>query len=234
VFRFYHYYNTEIGADGGFLEIYDEQEGGWLPLEQHIFRNGYPRKLRYETFVIPNLYAYSGLSSTDLVMTPVYIDMSAYKDQDVKIRYRFGTDDGNGLDGWYMDDVEFMDAVIYNSEVCITSDQSEPICAEAPERGTIVDTEITISTKDNDPVSAFTILPNPAGDLIQVVMSSGKNDKAVVNIYDMTGHSLSADNWGLAEGANQKTLDISKLTSGMYVLQIITADGMRSEKFVKE
>jgi len=234
VYRFYHYYNTETGADGGFIEIFKDAETGWIPLEDKIFRNGYPRKLKYETFVIPNLYAFSGLSSTDLVMTPVYIDLSEYVGQNVKLRYRFGTDEANGGDGWYMDDVEIMDAVLYNSEVCITSDQSEPVCAEAPERGTIVDTEITNSTDANDPAAAFAIMPNPAGDLVQVVMSSAKNEKAVVHIYDLTGHMLSSDNWGLAEGVNQKTLDISKLTSGMYVLQIKTTDGMRSEKFVKE
>ena len=236
VYRFYHYYDTETGADGGFLEVFKEDapDDGYIPLTNQIFRNGYPRKLKYETFVIPNLNAFSGLSSLDYTMTPVYIDLSEFKGHDIKIRYRFGTDDANGGDGWYMDDTEVMDAIIYNSEVCITSDQSEPICTEAPERGTIVDTEITISTNESDPVSAFTILPNPAGDLIQVVMSSGSNDKAVVSIYDLTGHRLSSDNWGLAEGANQKTIDISKLTSGMYVMQIRTAEGMRSEKFVKE
>ena len=232
VYRFYHYYNTETGADGGFLEILEEE--GWIPLESKIFRNGYPRKLKYETFVIPNLFAFSGLSSEDLVMTPVYIDLSEYIGKSVQIRYRFGTDEANGGDGWYMDDVEIMDAVLYNSEVCLTSDQSEPVCAEAAERGTIVDTEITISTDDNDPVAAFAIMPNPAGDLVQVVMSSTRNEKAVVNIYDLTGHMLTADSWGLAEGVNQKTLDISKLTAGMYVMQIKTADGMRSEKFVRE
>ena len=234
VYRFYHYYNTEAGADGGFLEISTDGGQSWIPFENNVFRNGYAKKLQYGTFAIPNLYAYSGLSSATLEMIPVYIDLRDYIGEQVKIRYRFGTDDNIGGDGWTVDDVEIMDAILYNSQACITSDQSEPICAEAPERGTIVDTEITISTKDSDPISAFMILPNPAGDLIQVVMSSGRNDKAVVNIYDLTGHMLSADHWGLSEGVNQKTLDISKLTSGMYVMQIKTIDGMRSEKFIKE
>ena len=234
VCRFYHYYNTETGVDGGFLEVFKDAETGYVPLESQIFRNGYPRKLKYETFVIPNLNAFTGLSGPNFIMTPVYVDLSEFKGQNIKLRYRFGTDDKNGGDGWYMDDVELMDAVLYNSEVCITSDQSEPVCAEAPERGTIVDTEITSATEDGDPAAAFKLMPNPAGDLIQVVMSATRTDKATVNIYDLTGHLLIADNWGLSEGVNQKTIDISKLTSGMYVMQIKTLDGMRSEKFVKE
>jgi uncharacterized repeat protein (TIGR01451 family) len=235
VYRFYHYYDTEAGADGGFLEISVDGGNLWLPLNDHIFRNSYPRKIQYGTFVIPDLFAYSGKSSSELKMTPVYIDLSDYIGQtNVKIRYRFGTDDNTSGDGWYVDDVEIMDAIIYNSQACVNSDQTNPVCAEAPERGTIVDSQLGTGTKDEYDNSALGIMPNPAGDLIQVVVSADRAEDAMIHIYDLTGHLVSTKKWSLTQGINQNTVDISRFTSGMYVMHLSTGEKMYARKFVKE
>ncbi len=234
VYRFYHYYDTETGADGGFLEISADNGSSWIPLEQEVFRNGYPRKLQYTTFAIPNLYAFTGKSADNFAMTPVYVDLSDYNGQAVKIRYRFGTDDNTPGDGWYVDDVEIMDAVIYNSTACVSSDQTDPVCADAPERGTIVDSQITISTDETTATNRFALMPNPAKDLIQIVMTAENMHRATIGIYTITGQLLSADTWNVVSGINQKAIDISRLTPGMYIMQIMTSDGMRSEKFIRE
>ncbi|HZV69067.1 MAG TPA: M36 family metallopeptidase [Saprospiraceae bacterium] len=233
LYRFYHYYNTEAGADGGFLEVSTE-EGVWVPLADKVFRNGYPRRIQYATFVIPDLLAFSGLSSTDQTMTPVYIDLSDYIGQEVKVRYRFGTDDNVSGDGWYVDDVEVMDAVIYNSEACMTSDETGAVCVEAPERGTIVDTQISSATNEEHDNAALGIMPNPAGDLIQVVLTSVRSEESVINVFDLTGHVMTTKKWAMTQGINQQVIDVSGFTSGMYVIQVSTGDVMYSKKFVKE
>ncbi len=234
VYRFFHYYNTEAGADGGFLEISTNDGNSWLSMEDIIFRNGYPRRLQYGTFAIPDLYAFSGLSNPELKMTPVYADLSDYVGQDVKIRYRFGTDANTPGDGWYIDDVEIMDAVIYNSTACILSDQTDAVCAEAPQRGTIVDSQITISTDKGEDNAAFGILPNPANDFIQLILSAAKSADAVVSVDDLTGQHLYMKEWNLSEGINQHVIHLERFTSGMYVVHINTGENTFSKKFIKE
>lgn len=234
VYRFFHYYNTEAGADGGFLEISTNNGNTWLPLEDKIFRNGYPRRLQYTTFAIPDLYAFSGLSDTSLVMKPVYVDLSDYAGQSVFIRYRFGTDDNISGDGWFVDDIEIMDAVIYNSMACISSDQTPSICAEAPERGTIVDSQITIGTEDNQDNAALSIHPNPAGDFIEVILSAIKSENAIVSVFDLTGQQLYARDWNLSEGVNQHVINLGGFTSGMYVVHILSGETTLTKKFIIE
>ena len=234
VYRFYNYHNTETGVDGGFLEISTASEPQWIPVGDRIFRNKYPRKLQYSTFAIPNLDAYSGRNTLDNSMEAVYIDMSDYIGEDVKVRFRFGSDDNTGGDGWYVDDVEIMDAILYNSEACLSSDQTPMTCAEAPDRGTIVDTEVTTGMTEAQSGTAFALSPNPAGNLLQIAMTSEVNETAQVRIYNLTGHLLSVESWGVSSGKNQKTLDLSELATGMYVLQIQTGAGLHAEKFVKE
>jgi len=54
-----------------------------------------------------------------------------------------------------------------------------------------------------------------------------------VSIYSMTGQLLSASTWQINQGMNQQTFDISRFAPGMYVLQVKSGKGMRSERFVK-
>ncbi|HUR32072.1 MAG TPA: M36 family metallopeptidase [Saprospiraceae bacterium] len=232
VYRFYHYYNTETGADGGFLEI-STDGNSFYPLEDKIFRNGYPRRLQYGTFAIPGLYAYSGKSDPTFQMTPVYVDLSDYAGQEVYIRYKFGTDENTAGDGWYIDDVELMDAVIYNSTACITSDQTDPVCDEAPERGTIVDSEVISSTNEDSDNSLLSMNPNPAGDFVQVILPVEKSDEAVINVFDLTGHLLYSAPWHLSAGTNQHVINLQKFNSGMYVVHVSSREFAFSKKFVK-
>ncbi|HEY3525317.1 MAG TPA: T9SS type A sorting domain-containing protein, partial [Nitrososphaeraceae archaeon] len=232
VYRFYTYYNTEIGKDGGFLEISTDQQAGWAKLEDKIFRNGYPRKLEYNTFAIPNLGAYSGLSDSSKVFQPVYVDLSDYAGQAATIRYRFGTNEGIGDEGWYIDDVELMDAVIYNAQACIISDQTTTYCTEAPERGTIVDSQMMIGTKDEEGNTSFVVMPNPAGDFVQIVMTAEYADQATISVYNSTGQQILSELWSLTSGVNQKRIDVAHLTDGIYILQVNTDRGMKSNLLI--
>lgn len=234
VYRFYHYYNTEKGYDGGIVEISTEADPEWKLLDGKIFRNSYPSYFIFLTLGIPNLYGYTGLSSPEKIMEPTYIDLSEYIGEKVKIRYRFHTDGEIPGDGWYVDDVELTDALFYNSEACVTSDQTDPFCAEALARGTYVECQIPTATADDQSSVLFAFMPNPADDVIRVTMSSTKSENAIVSIYNLTGHLLNHSVWNLSDGTNQKSLDISGYASGMYVVQVKTSEGMRSEKFVKE
>mgnify|MGYP002682831651 FL=1 len=234
VYRFYHYYDTEKRYDGGILEISTEADPDWNILDGEIFRNSYPTYFISEAFGLSYPFGYTGLSSQEKKMDPTYIDLSEFIGEKVKIRYRFYTDDEFSGDGWYVDDIEITDALFYNSEVCSISDQTEQYCSSAPERGTFVESQIPTATEEDHSTAVFDIMPNPADDVIRVVMSSPKNENAIVSIYNLTGHLLNHSAWNLSEGTNQKTIDISAYASGMYVVQVKTSEGMRSEKFVKE
>lgn len=233
VYRFYHYFNTEAGADGGFLELSTDDGFSWRRLENKIFRGGYPRKLQYGTFAIPNLYAYSGLSNNELKMTPVFLDLSEWKGQQVKIRYRFGTDDNTAGDGWYIDDVEIMDAVIYNETACFVSDQTDMLCAEAAERGTIIDSELSTSTTDRNYAGDLLVLPNPASDALQVFFSSTAAGEGMLHLFDLTGHRLKSLRVGLHEGVNQWPVSLEGIPGGLYMVRLETHSGWQTQKFIK-
>ncbi len=57
VLRFYHYYNTQPGFDGGMVEISTDEANTWVNLKDKIFRNSYTGPIAYTTFTIPFLEA---------------------------------------------------------------------------------------------------------------------------------------------------------------------------------
>ena len=167
-------------------------------------------------------------------MTAAYADLSEYIGEDIYVRFKFGTDDNTSADGWYVDDVEIMDAVIYNTAVCISSDQTNVFCKEAPERGTIVDSEVISSTHDQADNTDLSVNPNPAGDFVQIVYTSTNTGNADVRVTDLNGKVLYTGKWSLTEGINQHGISLGTFTPGMYVAQIKTDDTLVSKKFIKE
>lgn len=234
VYRFYHYFDTQSGVDGGFLEVTTDDGFSWERLENKVFRGASTRKLNYSTFAIPNLYAFTGLSNTNLKMTPVYVDLSEYKGQDIKIRFRFGTDLEVGGDGWYVDDVEIMDAVIYNSTACLSSPSGLQICSSAPERGTIVDSELVSSDEQIANESRFILMPNPTSDFLQIGLDSKLDESVTVTIFNITGQVMKSFEWNVGIGMNQQSFSVRDFTSGLYAVNIQSKSGNSTSKFIKK
>ncbi|MBK8832307.1 MAG: hypothetical protein IPN60_15905 [Saprospiraceae bacterium] len=84
VYRFYHYYDTEKGFDGGILEISTLADPEWKLIDNEIFRNSYPTLFNISAFGLPFPLGYTGLSSQEKKMDPTYVDLREYIGELVK------------------------------------------------------------------------------------------------------------------------------------------------------
>jgi thiol-disulfide isomerase/thioredoxin len=71
---------------------------------------------------------------------------------------------------------------------------------------------------------SFQVSPNPASDFLTI--QTNEHNVETVRVLDMTGRVINATSG--ANLLNQKTIDISQLTNGVYFVELITADGKRS------
>ncbi len=99
---FWHWYSTESTYDGGVLEISTNGGSVWNDLNTHIIKNGYIGTMDGTT-IIPGRRAWTGSSNNKFIETRV--DLSTYANQNVKFRFRFISDVGTALEGWYVDDI---------------------------------------------------------------------------------------------------------------------------------
>ena len=229
VLRFYHWYDTQPGADGGLVEISTNEGDTWISLGDKIFRNPYTGPVAYTTFTIPNLSSFSGNSYGFI---PSYVDLSEYLGEDILIRFKFGTDETIGGLGWYVDDIELMDMLNYNTEACVTSDQGDNACADAPSRGTIVDSQLPSGVENVQLEGlSFSLFPNPAKDILNIQLTAANQADVSLRILTVDGKEMIQWN-GTFFGTQTLPVDVSRLPEGMYMVQVITAGQVATEKVV--
>lgn len=221
--RFWHRYKTELGHDGGFVQM-SVNGGNFFSIgTQRFIRNGPNSVIPYSTIAIPSLQGFTG--STDAEWVDSYIDLSDYKGQDVQFRFRFVSDtevapDGDDA-GWFIDDVEILDLFKYLTQACIfaNDDDSEKVCTNAVQ--TIINSEGTVNTKDVvDDRFDVRLMPNPADDYVTIQLSSAVTERAVMSLSAMDGNVVYNAPVTASRNISYYTIPLSGVPSGMYLLKV--------------
>jgi uncharacterized repeat protein (TIGR01451 family) len=235
VMRFWHNYNTEGGADAGFVEFQKAGESQWrrIAAEKGI-RAGYNNKIAYGTFAIPFISGFSG-NSNGWVRS--YLDMSEYSDQEILFRFRFGSDAAVNVPdgGWVIDQVDLMDMVNYDSEACVTADGGDQACANAPEKGVIVDTDATVGT--NDPITdalGLRVQPNPASEVLTLLIGESASGPVQITVIGADGRIALQHNTNNLFAGQALSLDIRHLPAGLYVVRVDSSIGSSVAKVAKQ
>jgi len=231
--RFYHFFDTEIGADGGFVEYSLDEGNTWFDFDDRFIRNGYTGQIQYTTFTIPFLEAFYGNSGGFI---PSYVDLSEFIGENMFVRWRFGTDANTAGNGWYIDDVEVMDMVNYNSEACVTATNDGGMleaCVSLDNIGTVIQSEINTAVDDPiNPGLEMSIFPNPANDVINVSINSNYSEDVLLELTGIDGRTYKAMNIASNKGTQSEQLDVSNLAAGFYLVKITTPKGIAIEKVV--
>ena len=232
--RFYHKYDTEFGADAGFVQV--STDGGivFQDVKDKWIRNGYNSSVQYTTFAIPLLEGFSG--TTDDQFIDSYLDLTDYKGEEIVVRFRFGSDDNTGPDvlerGWFLDDFEMMDLIRYEALTCIaSSNTSGEQCANPVQ--IIIDSDGIVGLND-DELEGFNIgiSPNPASDYITVGLTAEVHTPVQILLTNIDGKVVSAQNAIAKPSAIARTFDTSSLQAGMYLVQIKSATGITTKKVI--
>lgn len=236
VLRFYQDYNIEAAQDAGILEVSTNGGVSWQYIpDSLIFRNGYTRPVVYTTFSVPRLRGFSGSTGQ---YVPTYVDLSKYKGQNIRVRFRFGSNDDTGstrTQGWFIDNIEFMDLVNYNGQVCLTTAEGDKVCSQAAARGTLVETGSVVSSiRDLQSNIRMNIYPNPTGDQINVQLAGLPAGRAQATLLSTEGRILKSQNMqNQSNDSRLLTFDLADLPAGMYLLQVKGEGVNRVEKVVK-
>ncbi len=232
ILTFFQRFNTEPRYDGGIIQISTDNKVSWNDLGDKIFKSPYSGKFDYQPFAIPNQRAWSGTLNR---YTPVAVDLSAYNNQNINFRFRFGTDTTVMSEGWFVDDVAVMDMFNYDTRVRLSSAQGDTASAGVLGRGTIVEGFVGTPTKEITEGSRLRLFPNPANDYlnINIVVSTPTKD-ADVSIVSVDGRVM----WQQKTAFNGTTelllpVNMSEFASGIYFVKVRTEEKTLVEKVVK-
>lgn len=80
----------------------------------------------------------------------------------------------------------------------------------------------------------FNIYPNPATETVTINFAMSRNETVVLSVYDMMGKLVDTFTNKSMAGANQVTLDVSSLNSGIYFVNATVGEQQISRKLVVE
>jgi extracellular elastinolytic metalloproteinase len=232
--RFWHRYDSELTNDGGFIEISTDGGLAWTVIRDGFIKNGYNSAISYNTVAIPSLNGFSGSSNEKFIDT--YLDLSKWKNQNIKIRFRFVTNEtvssSATFKGWFIDDVELLDLVYFDTQACIANGKSENgSCSEI--RRIIMDTDATTPTKDlPTALSKVEFYPNPVSNILNLDIVASKITSVNITIVQIDGKNIYSEIVKIGQGANSKQIDLSNVPSGVYLINILDGESLTSKKLV--
>lgn len=235
VLRFYHHIKSESGVDPGIVQITRDGGSTWEDLGDKFFRNGYTGKIPYQPFAIANQKGFFGDSGG---FVDTYADLRDYIGDDVMVRFRYGSDNDRQNEGWHLDEVSIFDMINFQSEACVSSDQtSTAVCTEAVSNGTAVNYDLTIDVDDVDPetFSNVEVYPNPASDLINITITDFPSvENMEYKLFNVSGKYMSSG-WLIPSNGNvNHPIDVSSLPIGMYFVNFMVGDQQVSKRFIKQ
>lgn len=232
--RFYHRYDIEPGMDGGMVE-FSTNGVSWNPVPEELyFREPLVGRVAFSTFGIGRQKAFWG-KLDDYVAT--YIDMSDYQGERVLFRFRYSSDAeiaGAELnEGWYVDNIEVLNAHNYATEVCVTTAQGDNVCTMVDNKGTIVEPAVTTQTEALlRPAMDLRIFPNPTSDQLKVTINSTQSTSIQLKLTTIDGKLLQQNELAAGLASQTTQIDVSDLVPGIYLLHVSGASDHLVEKVI--
>ena len=235
--RFYTQYNTEAKWDAGIVEFSLDGENWDNVGNERMLRGLYRGEVEPSAFdaSVTDFNAYWGVSEG---YREVVIDFSEYAGQEVYVRWRFGSDAADtapaGTPGWWVDNIEIMDVFRYNGMVSLTTDQGDNATAFGQDGGVIIQSMEPLPNSTNDPALGTTtvsVFPNPANEYLNVRISSQRAGQATVQLLGVDGRVLTQQITDLtASGLTTAQFNTSNLAAGVYLVQVLGADRVHTQK----
>lgn len=223
VLYFYQNYDTERFFDAGIVQISNDNGVTWDPMDpDKIIRGDFSGKIQYGLFAIPNIKAWHGNSDGWI---PTIVDLSDYSGDNIRLRFRFGSDGNTASVGWFIDDIEVMDAFSYNSQACITSAEGDQACSEAPRRGTIVASgEVSATAEVEEGDLAVRVYPNPVKTDLTIDIAPATPGDYSIRMTNSSGITVWTDH-KFVQGRYSNVIDTQGMAGGMYFIHVVCNQG---------
>ncbi|MEL6355789.1 MAG: M36 family metallopeptidase, partial [Bacteroidota bacterium] len=228
--RFYTQYDLEAGWDGGIVEMSTDGVN-WSNVGLDRFLRGeYRGEVATSAFSesVGDFNAYWG--TTDDYFDAV-LDFSDMAGQAVYLRWRFGSDAEAANTGWWVDNIELLDLFRYNGQATLTDNEGDTAEAIAGDGGVIVD--IDFNSDVVDPrlgLTSVDVYPNPADEIVNVSITSQLGGDVTVQLLSVDGRLLQNHSLDLVSGAQSLSMVTSELPAGVYLIQVLGADRIHTEK----
>ncbi|NJC27393.1 M36 family metallopeptidase [Neolewinella antarctica] len=229
--RFFTKYRTQAGWDAGIVETSTDRTNWTRVGDDKFLRGAYRGEVSpVATQTLTGGGSFWGDSEG---FREIVIDVSEFSGQEVYFRFRFISDSRARGRGWWIDDIEVLDVVNYESAAVLTSDDGDNVRALTGNLGVIANGGNDVVSSTPDPLPGETtvnVFPNPAAAVTNVRITAQRAGSATVRLLTIDGRSLALKQLRLVPGVNATTFATDQLPAGVYVVQVTGADRVNTIK----
>ena len=225
---FWHQFNVEKGFDGGVIEILPAATSNeWIDLGPYMIQNGYN-----DTIVginpVGKRPAFTG-RSLGYIQTKVALD--SFVNQLIFIRFRFGSNASNSVEGWWVDDISVGNLETVVNTACISSNETDSYCSTQPIATVIFENWPTAV----EPLAGFksiSIFPNPAHKKLDIQLETTLRESLQFRLINLHGQRVFQQDWQIDPGMNRLNLDVASLARGVYWAELTGESGKVVRKII--
>ena len=86
--------------------------------------------------------------------------------------------------------------------------------------GAVNFTDVKVVNRSIEPVTYYTVYPNPVQGILNISISAAVSEKTTVEIYDLNGRRMFGESYNILSGKQTLSLDMSSLGNGTYILKM--------------
>ncbi len=231
--RFDQKYGTQLGIDGGTVEVSVDQGENWVPFfPEDYLVNPITEQITFDFLYRNTLPAFTGARDWHTTI----IDLQEYMGQDIMVRFRYTSlrfrEPIEGI-GWFIDDFELYERKEFSGRASLQSGGVEVASAD--------DFSLINSDARRDPVTeiqtdnfSLSISPNPAYDFIEINLNAKERFSAVLRLISIDGKVVDSRSLKVSSGVNNWQRNISNLNPGMYFLELSDNKKRYTVAFIKQ
>ena len=209
--RFWHHYDTEAGYDGGVVEI-SANNGPWTDLGALMTQNGYNDTISTSySNPLGGRAAFAGDSGSYL---QTIVDLSSYAGNNIRVRFRLGTDSSVAGNGWFIDDISIGQQLAVNNRACVSTNEGDNVCGETTT--TILEVPFVPACSSASDIPWLTVSANNG-------TINPSNSTALNVLFDATGMSPGTHTANLCISSNDPITPMQPVPVAMTVCNTPTA-----------
>ncbi len=206
---FWHYYATESTYDGGILEISTDNGSTYSQVPNAAFTTGGYTGTMDASTILAGKQAWTGSNGA---FTKVTLPLTAYANQNIKIKFRSTTDDGTNAEGWYVDDIAIKKTAIVEIKSNLFNGTNKLV--QVADTFTVITPNPNCQTLAAQPTNKVAC-SNTATSFAVNVVGTGVITYQWQESINATAAFTNITNGGVYSGATTNTLMLSNIPVGL-------------------
>ena len=229
--KFIHRFGTELGIDGGVVEISKDDGASWdLVTDKDFLVNGYNDVITFDNRYQVTSPAFTG-ENTD--WNPTVIDLSKYTGESIFVRFRYIQRRflvSEISEGWLIDNFEIYERKELSGTAELLSGATSIALSTA---STYVNSDARRTpTKEVEIKKQYISLsPNPTSERLNILFIAQRRSSLSYSITNTNGQVVESADINVKKGENTFETDLSSLPAGIYTIEFVTNAGREVLQF---